>query len=127
MLHEILSVRQRPEEGFRRWFTHRDYDLILWFESDQKTLKGFQVCYNKRKREKAFTFEFGTQGHHFVAKEEPGGPSFAIIATGILRDDAGAIDPNTVLALGKELADTSGLDAEIKELIVEAMQNYQVE
>jgi len=29
---ENRSVRQRPEEGFRRWFLNEFFDIIIWYE-----------------------------------------------------------------------------------------------
>lgn len=124
MLTENKSVRQRPDEGYRRWFTSRDYDLILWYQDDGINLKGFQLCYDKRSSEKAFTFEFSSQGHHYVSKAERLGPGFGNIATGILRDDAGAIGPETVAKIERELTETEDLEAQYRNLVLKALTSY---
>ena len=124
MLTENKAVRQRPDEGYRRWFTNRDYDLILWFQNDGINLKGFQLCYDKRSSEKAFTFEFSSQGHHFVSKEERLSPGFGIIASGILRDDAGAIIPETVARIEQELRETADLEPRYRDLVLQTLSAY---
>ncbi len=65
-LTENKSVRQRPEEGYRRWFLNEYFDIIFWYNKKNGNLIGFQICYNKRGNEKAFTWELKTKSHHFV-------------------------------------------------------------
>jgi len=55
MLVEMRSVRQVPEEGFRRWFCDEDLDLMVWYKPD-KRVHGFQLCYDKSGQEKALTW-----------------------------------------------------------------------
>ena len=54
MLVEIKDVRQIPKDGFRRWFTDKEFDLIIWYEDDDIT--GFQLCYDKKEEERALTW-----------------------------------------------------------------------
>ncbi len=57
MLHEVEKVRQYPEEGFRRWFTDRSMDFIVWYEDEtQQQINGFQICYDKMDNEHALTW-----------------------------------------------------------------------
>ncbi|MBL8993039.1 MAG: hypothetical protein JNM63_06830, partial [Spirochaetia bacterium] len=47
LFREIRDVFQPPGDLPRRWFTNEYFDLILWFENeDRKTLFGFQLCYD---------------------------------------------------------------------------------
>ncbi len=55
MLTEEKHVRQIPGEGFRRWFFDDYFDLIIWY-TDNRSLKGFQLCYDKYGREKVLTW-----------------------------------------------------------------------
>ncbi len=55
MLREWKGVRQRPDEGFRRWFTDEEMDLIVWYDSDRR-VKGFQLCYGKQTDQHAMTW-----------------------------------------------------------------------
>lgn len=54
MLHEWEGVRQRSEEGPRRWYVDEAMDLIVWIDGDD--VAGFQLCYDKGADEKAFTW-----------------------------------------------------------------------
>ena len=53
MLHEWEGIRQREEEGHRRWYVDEAMDLIVWFEDSD--VVGFQLCYDKGSDEKAVT------------------------------------------------------------------------
>ena len=56
MLYEVKNVRQHNKDGFRRWFTDKDFDLIVWYDDDRKNINGFQLCYNKSEYERALTW-----------------------------------------------------------------------
>ena len=60
MLIELKKVRQKKGEHFRRWWEDSYFDLIVWYERD-KTVHGFQLCYNRLGDEKALTW-FREQG-----------------------------------------------------------------
>lgn len=62
MLIEIKKVRQIPNEGFRKWFTDKEFDLIIWYEED--IMVGFQLCYGiKNNNERALTWH---KGNHYT-------------------------------------------------------------
>ncbi|MFP4301844.1 MAG: hypothetical protein ACLFPW_07310 [Spirochaetaceae bacterium] len=74
MLSEIHPVRQVPGEGYRRWFTDEDLDLIVWYESEeQQEIQGFQLCYDKQVLEHALTWrpEGGFTHHQVDSGESP--------------------------------------------------------
>ena len=54
MLLELKEVRQIKGEGVRRWFSDRDLDLIVWYETNK--IIGFQLCYDKSDNERALTW-----------------------------------------------------------------------
>lgn len=56
MLTELKNTRQIPGESFRRWFSGHHIDLIVWYNDDRSSIKGFQLCYQKGKEEKAITW-----------------------------------------------------------------------
>lgn len=65
MLSEIQGARQIPGEGFRRWFSDDQFDLIVWYEGPTSGLAGligFQLCYDKTGKERALTW---TRAHGF--------------------------------------------------------------
>lgn len=56
MLREWIGVRQRPEEGRRRWFADDDMDLIVWYRESDDSVRGFQLCYGKQSAQHALTW-----------------------------------------------------------------------
>jgi hypothetical protein len=77
-------------EGFRRWFTDDYFDLIVWY-GDDRTLIGFQLCYDKQQRERALTWtrEHGFQHNRIDSGEVPGHSKMTpvIIADGAFNRD----------------------------------------
>jgi hypothetical protein len=74
MLYEITHVRQIPGEGFRRWFTDRDHDLVVWYpDRSADRIDGFQFSYDKKGDEHALTWtrERGYEHHRIDAGEVP--------------------------------------------------------
>ena len=57
MLVEIENAKQVPGEGFRRWFSDNYFELIVWYEKDEETITGFQLCYDIYKMERALTWK----------------------------------------------------------------------
>ncbi|WP_455383359.1 hypothetical protein [Salinispira pacifica] len=58
MLKEWEAVRQVPEDGYRRWFTDHDFDLIVWYPDESRSeISGFQLCYDKSRQERALTWK----------------------------------------------------------------------
>ena len=74
MLYEIRNVRQVPGEGFRRWFTDPDHDLVVWYpEQGSRRIDGFQFSYDKQGDEHALTWtrERGFEHHQIDAGDVP--------------------------------------------------------
>lgn len=119
-LVENQGVRQRPDEGFRRWFVNDYFDLIVWYESNGGELTGFQLCYGRHVDERAFTWQRGKQGSHFVSSgaDERGMPW---IATAILHGDAGEV-PESVL--DRLAADQGDLDDDLLAVVTERARAY---
>lgn len=114
---EIDDVRQRPDEGFRRWFSNGYFDLVFWYTDKEGELDGIQFCYGKPHAEKAFTWERGSRSHHYVSEVKKG----ASQATGILRGDAGYIPEMVIERFKEEAADLNG---EMVELILQKIGEF---
>jgi len=56
MLYEIIKIKQEKGEPFCRWFTDKYFDLFVWYNKD-KSIYGFQLCYDKSGSEKAVTWK----------------------------------------------------------------------
>jgi hypothetical protein len=58
MLKEYNKVSQeKSAQGKRRWFNSKNLDLIVWYKSDDKSILGFQLCFNLDQDEYAFTWK----------------------------------------------------------------------
>jgi hypothetical protein len=55
VLRELPRVRQIKGESRRRWFTDKQFDLIVWSD-DRNRIVGFQLCYDMPRREAAVTW-----------------------------------------------------------------------
>ena len=121
-LTENKSVRQRSDEGYRRWFLNEYFDIIFWYNKKGGNLLGFQVCYNKNVDEKAFTWEKKTRSHHFVNTDlNENRSKRETMMTAILKGDAGSIKNE----VRKNLIKYSGeLDKDLINLIIEKIEEY---
>ena len=54
MLREVPNVRQHPGDCFRRFFTDEALDMYVWYI--EGLMVGFQLCYDKHKREQAVSY-----------------------------------------------------------------------
>lgn len=76
MLKEIIKPRQIPGEPARRWFSSSNIDLFVWYDQHEK-LVGFQICYDKNKQEKQFTWKSdGTSNHTAIDTGEDVGINY---------------------------------------------------
>ena len=67
-MKERLNVRQIPGEARRRWFSSDDFDLIVWF-SDEQSCIGFELCYDKRGRERSISWRSGGSFSHMAVDD----------------------------------------------------------
>ena len=120
MLREWTGVRQRPEEGRRRWFTDVDMDLIVWY-TDAGEIRGFQLCYEKQTDQHAVTwFADGTYSHARIDDGESG-RAIGVKETPILVQD-GVFDASEVAeAFRREAGD---VDPDLRELVYERIRGF---
>jgi hypothetical protein len=117
MLKEWKEVRQRPEEGYRRWFKDDCFDLIVWFESG--SVLGFQLCYDTDTNERAITW-YAT-GSYMHAKVDDGEQRFGPKGSPILVSD-GIFDAARVATEFREAA--SQIDRAIADLVYDRLIGY---
>ncbi|GAB6090018.1 hypothetical protein [Spirochaeta dissipatitropha] len=120
MLLELSSVRQIPEEGFRRWFRDEDFDLIVWYSDKfERKITGFQLCYDKQHDERAVTFiEPNSFQHHKIDDgETPYNPkqSPMLIADGFFE-----AEPTISAFRGA----AQQLEPELQELVVSTLERF---
>ena len=121
MLGEIEGARQIEGEGFRRWFSDADFDLIVWYEDEScRNLTGFQLCYDKRSRERCITWKpGGSYQHHLV---DDGEVPFSAKMTPVLVAD-GAFEQSRVLEQFTAAAEK--VDPEIRDTVTAALREYR--
>ncbi|MFW5835901.1 MAG: hypothetical protein ACOCVK_00670 [bacterium] len=120
VLREWTGLRQRPEEGRRRWFTDEDMDLIVWY-TDDDDIRGFQLCYAKQTDQHAVSwFSDGTYSHARVDDGEAGSPLGAK-ETPILVQD-GVLDASSIAEAFRRRA--GNVDPEIRELVYTRVKGF---
>ncbi|HAW86324.1 MAG: hypothetical protein A2087_07415 [Spirochaetes bacterium GWD1_61_31] len=119
-LTENLAVRQRQDEGHRRWFVNSFFDLIVWYDSPGGQLTGFQFCYSRNLKERAFTWTSDYTSSHIVSDTfiEKG---VSRMGTGILKGDGGPIPASVVDRFRDEAA---ALDLALRDLIISKIKDY---
>ena len=114
MLREWKNVRQPTEEGPRRWFTDEDMDLIVWYDADRSTIRGFQLCYDKQSEQHALTWMRDGKYNHARVDDGEGRQGMGLKQTPILVED-GAFDPVELAERFDRQAQT--VDPEIRSLV----------
>jgi hypothetical protein len=118
MLREIKQVRQVKGEGTRRWFQDPYFDLIIWYNEDG-SLSGFQLCYDKQGRERAFTWRRNHECRHDIVD---GGdlPGHSKMAPVIVAD---ASSPDEHVA-ERFLKESTHIDPELARLVYDKISRY---
>jgi len=119
MLAEMVNVRQRPEEGYRRWFSDDEFDLIVWYTHDRELL-GFQLCYDKRGTERAFTWK--TDGSFIHSRVDAGDT----ILSGMKRTAVLVADgtPQSEIVASTFRAAARDIEPAIAEMVYERLLKY---
>ena len=118
MLHEISDVRQVEDDDFRRWFMDEFFDLIVWYDKQNK-ITGFQLCYDKVRNEHALTWRSGRGFIHTRIDdgERPGSSKMSPI---LVAD--GAFDKMSIAERFKR--ESGQIDPEIAALVFEKVMTY---
>jgi len=89
----MLEDRRASSER-RRWFASADLDLIVWFDGADSPI-AFQLCYDKRRSERALTWKPETGFVHMVVDSGGRQDRLRYKATPILIE-GGQVDLNRV-------------------------------
>ncbi|MFP4637769.1 MAG: hypothetical protein ACLFM6_04955 [Spirochaetaceae bacterium] len=120
MLYEIAKVKQVPREGYRRWFTDADHDLVVWYPArGDSRIVGFQFSYEKQDNENAVTWtrERGFEHHRIDAGEVPYGGKM----TPMLLADG----PPDVKSIAERFRSVSAeLDPEVARFVRHVLESY---
>lgn len=121
-LSEHKCVRQRPNEGYRRWYVNSYFDVILWYDTSDGDLIGFQFCYSRNKGERVFTWTHEYQSSHLVSDSRPerGMPG---LATAILKGDGGPIPLAVIERFDQEALE---LPSDVRLRIIKKLNEYNL-
>ena len=120
LLAENRSVRQRPDEGFRRWFANSYFELIVWYDRPGGELKGFQLCLSRNNYERAFTWTPQYVSSHRLSEGGPG-KGLSNLSTGILKGDGNVVAPHEVQRFE---SDSASLEPELAALVLRRIREY---
>lgn len=119
MLKE-LHPSQHPGEPMRRWLKDDMLDLIVW-HADDLTISGFQLCYDKDGREKAFTWRKETGYSHSVVDDGEELPT---------RNRSPILVPGGVFERERVLDEfekrSTEIDPEIRELVLDKIRGCRL-
>lgn len=119
MLIESHRVQQPGHEHFRRWFSDKRFDLIVWYEADKSNL-GFQLCYKSGHDEKALTW-FKDKGFSHDRVDDGEGNIVTHKMTPILVPD-GTFDKDKILALFKR--ESKAIERELSSFVCRKISEY---
>ena len=120
MLEEFKKVSQQTETpGYRRWFSDDEMELIVWY-SPGGAVRGFQLCYDRGGRERAFTWHVEAGMVHTAVDEGDDSP---------LRNDSPILVPDGVPRTERALAQfkerASGLEPELVALVTGKLEEFR--
>jgi hypothetical protein len=120
MLEEFKNVsQQRETPGYRRWFSDAVMELIVWY-SPEGVVRGFQLCYDRDGRERAFTWHVDAGISHTAVDEGEETP---------LRNDAPILVPDGVPRTERVLEQfqerARDLEPELAALVKEKLEEFR--
>ncbi|HZX32532.1 MAG TPA: hypothetical protein VFF03_14355 [Rhodocyclaceae bacterium] len=118
-MREIPHVRQIPGEPKRRWFSSKDFDLILWLD-DGPGFLGFELCYDKSRGEHSITWS-RDNGFRHMAVDDGEQRYGKHKATPVLIPD-GIFDVRRVHAAFVEAS--ASLPPDISRFVLQALENH---
>ncbi len=117
MLREFLNPIQHPDEPQRRVFDDEYFDLYVWYNEDNKII-GFQLCYDKEGRERAFTYINRNYKHTGIDDGE------SLLSRSAVLISDGSLDKSNLLLRFEESA--ANIEVEIKEYIAHKIEEYGI-
>jgi hypothetical protein len=113
-----LETQQHADDYFRRWFNDDIFDLFVWYDAGPR-LVGFQLCYDKDRREGALTYLDGRGYTHSTV--DSGEDSAWSGESPALR--AGGEFPRERV-LGAFAARSKEIDAQVRQYVIEKLEAY---
>ncbi len=107
-----------PQKNARQWFSDDYFDLIVWSAPDG-ALTGFQLCYDKYKKERALTWTMSNGYSHERVDDGESNPSKNL--TPVLVPD-GACPTQDLIGLFLER--NKEMDSRLRSFIVDKLRAY---
>ncbi len=117
MLKESFSSKF-PEKSNRRWFSDNYFDLIVWIDQNG-SISGFQLCYDKYKKERALTWTARNGFNHERVDDGESNPSKNL--TPILIPD-GICPTQEIIELF--LLRSVEIDPQLRSFVVDKIREY---
>jgi hypothetical protein len=119
MMKEI-TTRQIEGEPKRKWFSSRYFDLILYFDEHLEII-GIQLCYDKFRNERAFTWKKAHGFGHNLIDDGEGRPGKYKASPLLLSD--GVFDKETIAAIFIE--ESSNMDPGMSDFVHKKIMGYE--
>lgn len=119
MLYEVKNIKQLKGEPLRRWFIDDYFDLIVWLDK-QNNISGFQLCYDKYKKQHALTWHKSSGYMHNLVDDGENKPGKYKSAPILVSN--GQFDKNKVADFFKKAS--SSLEDRIADIIYEKLIQY---
>ena len=118
MLEEII-VAQKEGDVFRRWFKDDFFELILWYNMTNYSVRGFQLCYDIRRDEHSLTWIVGDGFVH--SRVDEGNVPMRHPSSPTLMED-GLFPAKPVME--RFIASCAGIDRAITRLVISKINEY---
>ncbi len=119
MLEELSGISPDAHGRRRRWFQSSDLDLIVWCAEDG-SISGFQLCYDRRRAERALTWIRG-EGYSHLRVDDGESEPLAFKRAPILVADG---QPDVAAIRARFAAQAAKLPAEVSELVEERLRAW---
>ena len=117
MLKESCSTKH-PAKSTRRWFSDDYFDLIVWIDQGG-AISGFQLCYDKYKKERALTWTQINGYSHERIDDGESNPSKNL--SPILVPDG--VCPTKEI-IERFILESTGIETRLQSFIVDKLQAY---
>ncbi len=123
-MEEYKEIRQRENEGYRRYFYDDKYSLMVWLNHKDGNITGFQIAYDKNNNEKVITYKDDegrkVRSHRFVTGTIPYEHGSSM--TSILKGNAGEVRCNVIKDIEERIKE---IDIENIKYIIDGINSFK--
>ncbi len=118
MLREI-DAAQKEDDIFRRWFGDEYFELIVWYNRNDSSIRGFQLCYDIARNERSLTWTAG-RGFAHTGVDDGSRPMRHPSSPTLVED--GIFPGQSVL--DRFIRSCAGIDRVISRLVISKINEY---